>query len=86
MKSKYQLYYKQIGLNIAYYRKLRNLSQMALAEAVNLSRTHISNIEAPNMKTSISLESLFDIAEALDIPVKDLLEFRVLEASNIAKI
>lgn len=86
MKSKYQLYYKQIGLNIAYYRKLRNLSQMALAEAVNLSRTHISNIEAPNMKTSISLESLFDIAEALDIPVKDLLEFRVLEASNIAKV
>ncbi len=58
MSEKHELYYKQIGLNIAYYRKLRNLSQMALAEAVDLSRTHISNIEAPNMKTSISLESL----------------------------
>lgn len=76
MNQKYQLYYKQIGLNIAYYRKMNNLSQMALAEAVNLSRTHISNIEAPNMKTSISLESLFDIADVLGIPAKELLDFR----------
>ena len=50
---------RQIGLNIAYYRKLRGMSQMALAEATDLSRTHISNIEAPNMKTSLSFrESL----------------------------
>ncbi len=76
MNEKHELYYKQIGLNIAYYRKLRNLSQMALAEAVDLSRTHISNIEAPNMKTSISLESLFDIAEVLQVAPKELLDFR----------
>lgn len=76
MNKKYDLYYKEIGLNIAYYRKLRNLSQLELAEAVNLSRTHISNIEAPNMKTGISLESLFDIAEALQIAPKELLDFR----------
>ena len=76
MNEKHELYYKQIGLNIAYYRKLRNLSQIALAEAVDLSRTHISNIEAPNMKTSISLESLFDIADALQIAPKELLDFR----------
>lgn len=76
MNDKHELYYKQIGLNIAYYRKLRNLSQMALAEAVDLSRTHISNIEAPNMKTSISLESLFDIAEVLQVAPKELLDFR----------
>lgn len=76
MKVKYERYYKQIGLNIAYYRKMRNLSQMALAEAVDLSRTHISNIEAPNMKTSLSLESLFDIASVLKVPPKALLDFR----------
>ena len=56
--NRYEKYYRQIGLNIAYYRKLRGMSQMALAEATDLSRTHISNIEAPNMKTSLSLESL----------------------------
>lgn len=86
MNQKYQLYYKQIGLNIAYYRKLRGFSQMALAEAVNLSRTHISNIEAPNMKTSISLESLFDIADVLDVPAKEFLDFRIEENPHGKKI
>ena len=67
---------RQIGLNIAYYRKLRGMSQMALAEATDLSRTHISNIEAPNMKTSLSLESLFDIAGVLQVAPRALLDFR----------
>ena len=65
-----------LGLTIAYYRKLRLLTQAELAEATNLSRTHISNIEAPNGKTSISLNKLFDIADVLEVPVKDLFDFR----------
>ena len=40
--------FRLLGLTIAYYRKLRGLTQAELAEATNLSRTHISNIEAPN--------------------------------------
>ena len=67
--------YKMIGLNIAYYRKLKGITQMKLAEQVNISRTHMSNIEAPNMPTSISLDTLLDIADALDIPVANLLYF-----------
>lgn len=50
--------FRLLGLTIAYYRKLRGLTQAELAEATNLSRTHISNIEAPNGKTSISLNKL----------------------------
>lgn len=68
--------FRLLGLPIAYYRKLRGLTQAELAEATNLSRTHISNIEAPNGKTSISLNKLFDIAEVLEVPVKDLFDFR----------
>lgn len=68
--------FRLLGLTIAYYRKLRGLTQAVLAEATNLSRTHISNIEAPNGKTSISLNKLFDIAEVLEVPVKDLFDFR----------
>lgn len=67
--------YKMIGLNIAYYRKLKGLTQLQLAELINISRTHMSNIEAPNMPTSISLETLLDIADTLDIPVELLLRF-----------
>lgn len=68
--------FRLLGLTIAYYRKLRGLTQAELAEATNLSHTHISNIEAPNGKTSISLNKLFDIAEVLEVPVKDLFDFR----------
>ena len=68
--------FRLLGLTIAYYRKLRGLTQAELAEATNLSRTHISNIEAPNGKTTISLTKLFDIAEVLEVPVKDLCDFR----------
>lgn len=67
--------YKMIGLNIAYHRKLKGLTQLELAEAINISRTHMSNIEAPNMPTSISLETLLDIADTLGIPAKNLLSF-----------
>lgn len=68
--------FRLLGLTIAYYRKLRGLTQAELAEATNPSRTHISNIEAPNGKTSISLNKLFDIADVLEVPVKDLFDFR----------
>ena len=68
--------FTQLGLNIAYYRKLKGLKQAELAEKVKLSRTHISNLEAPNMPTSISLESLMDIADALKVPVAKFFEFR----------
>lgn len=68
--------FRLLGLTIAYYRKLRGLTQAELAEATNLSRSHISNIEAPNGKTSISLNKLFDIADVLEVPVKDLFDFR----------
>lgn len=68
--------FRLLGLTIAYYRKLRGLTQAELADATNLSRTHISNIEAPNGKTSISLNKLFDIADVLEVPVKDLFDFR----------
>lgn len=67
---------RELGLTISYYRKLKGLTQTQLAESVGLSRTHISNIEAPRVKTSISLDSLFDIAEALEVPVRDLFDFK----------
>ena len=75
MKEKYTQEYKEIGLKIAYYRKLRGYSQMQLAELIDVSRTHLSNIEAPNVPTSISLELLFRIAEVLDIEIKNFFDF-----------
>lgn len=75
MVEKHARQYKEIGLKIAYYRKLAGLSQMELAEKIDVSRTHLSNIEAPNVTTSISLDLLFRISDVLGIEVKNLLEF-----------
>ena len=75
MKEKYAQKYKEIGLNIAHYRKLRGYSQMEFAELIDVSRTHLSNIEAPKMKTSLSLDLLFKISDALKIDIKELFNF-----------
>lgn len=68
--------YIQIGLNISYYRKLQGYTQEEFAELVGLSRSYISAVEAPNVVKNISLEVLFNIANALNIEPYKLLEFR----------
>ena len=75
MNSDFNDQFKKIGLNISYYRKIKGLTQLQLSEKAGISRTHISNIEAPNIHTSISMETLFSIADALDIPSYFLLKF-----------
>ena len=65
----------ELGLNIAYYRKINGLTQIQLAQEVGISRTHVSNIEAPKRATHISVETLFKIADALNIEPWRLLVF-----------
>lgn len=68
--------YIQLGLNIAYYRKLAGYTQEELAEASGISRSHISAIEASNIVHNVSLEVIFNIAEALNVEPYKLLMFR----------
>ena len=62
-----------LGKNIKKYRKLKNLSQNQLAEMVDLSREHLACIETG--KAFISLRKLFLIADILEVPVKNLIDF-----------
>ena len=66
--------YKFLGLNIAYYRKEKGLSQSQLAELVNISRTHMSRIETADC--AVSLDVVFDICDALCIKPSKLFDFR----------
>lgn len=66
--------YKRLGLNIAYYRKEKGLSQIELAEKVNISRTHMSRIETADC--AVSLDVAFDICDALEIKPIQLFDFR----------
>ena len=68
--------YRKLKFNITYTRKMQGLSQLQLAEKIGISRTHMSNIEAPNSDVGLSLDVLFDIAAALDVSVNKLFDFR----------
>lgn len=75
MKKLYAEKYRQIGLKIAYYRKLRGLTQEELAELVELTPAFIGHLEAPNITKALSLDTLFDLAAALEIPPYKFLTF-----------
>ena len=66
--------YRQLGLNIAYYRRQRGLSQLQLAELVNISRTHMSRIEIADC--AVSLDVIFNVCDVLQITPCKLFDFR----------
>gem|GEM_PF-1222499 len=75
MISIFAIRYKQIGRKIAYYRRLRNLTQEALAKKINISTSYLSKIECGNYPKSVSLSVLMSIAEGLDIELYLLVKF-----------
>ena len=75
MKEKYGSEYLQLGLKIAYYRKLQGYTQEELSERFDKTPAFIGHVEAPNIQKAISLDTLFDIAEVLDIPAHKFLKF-----------
>ena len=72
MRIGYTERYRRLGLNIAYYRKLRGLSQEKLAEIVDISRTHMSRIETADC--AVSLDVIFALADALGVETCKLFE------------
>ena len=75
MKAEFRENYIKMGLKIAYYRKLKSMSQEQLAEKAGLGASDIGQIEAPNTYKSFSFDTLFRIAKALDIPPHKILDF-----------
>ena len=73
MIDEYKSRYRLLGLNIAYYRKLRGLTQEQLAEKAGVERSRISKTEIA--WTGTSLDTLYRIADALEIePCKLLMD------------
>ena len=64
--------YKQLGLNISFYRKVAGMTQMQLAEQADISRTYLSNIEAPNVIIPFTTTVLFNISDALGVELNKL--------------
>lgn len=64
--------YQNLGMNVAYYRKLRGYTQWQLAELLDIDRTHVSNIELAS--AGVSLDVLFHLANVLKIPISKFFE------------
>ena len=74
LKEEYSELYQKFGLNIVYYRKRKKLTQLQLAELVNIDRSHISALELG--KVGASFDVIFKLCEVLDIKPKELFDFR----------
>ena len=74
MKQEYKPMYEKFGLNVVYYRKRKRLTQMKLAELVDIDRSHISAIELGNV--GVSMDVIFKLCDVLEITAKELFDFR----------
>ena len=68
----FQEIYKRIGFNIMKQRRLKGWTQEQLAEKSGVSRSRISKME--NGKENFNIESLFLIAQSLEIDFIELLK------------
>jgi len=70
-----------LGARIKELRKLRRLTQEQLAEKVDLATRYISLIEVG--RSSPSLETIENIARALQVEIRDLFEFVHLQPGGV---
>ena len=64
---------KRMGAKLAYIRKSKKLSQMKLAELVDMNFNYIGQIERG--EANVTIKTMKVLADALDVNVGDLFEF-----------
>ena len=74
MQTQYQEQFIKFGLKVQYYRKLRGMTQEAFAEKIGKSWSFVAKIESPTRAFGVSMETLFKIADVLNIPPSKLFE------------
>lgn len=74
MYTEYPERYITMGLKIAYFRKKAGYTQEAFAEKIGKSVNFLAQVEGTGTIRGISLETLFKVADVLEIPPSKLLE------------
>lgn len=64
---------KRFGAKLAYLRKQKKLSQMKLAEIVDMNFNYIGQIERG--EANVTIKTMRVLANALDVELKDLFDF-----------
>jgi transcriptional regulator with XRE-family HTH domain len=64
---------QRFGRKLAYIRKSKKLSQMKLAEIVDMNFNYIGQIERG--EANVTIRTMHTLADALDIEMKELFDF-----------
>ena len=64
---------KRFGAKLAYVRKLKKLSQMKLAEMVDMNFNYIGQIERG--EANVTIRTMILLANALDVELSSLFDF-----------
>lgn len=83
MQNAEEMDYRKIGDNIKKLRRQKGISQIELAKAIEVSQTHMSNIE--NGNTGISLWTAVKISRMLDCSVDMLVDNIKRESKSTEK-
>lgn len=70
MKDQNYEEYRNFGLSVTYFRRLRGMTQQVLADKMNVSYETVSRIE--NANTGISFDMLLVLSKALETPLGEL--------------
>ena len=73
IRIRYQKHLAKLGLHIRKIRERQGMSQEQLAADAEIPYSSVNEIEAG--KTNPTIASLIALAEALDVPLKDLVSF-----------
>lgn len=65
-------FYQEVGRNIRFYRKLKNLTQADLGGRINVDQSYVGKIERGEI--NVSLETVEKIADSLQIIPNQLFE------------
>lgn len=64
---------KRFGTKLAYIRKSKKLSQMKLAELVNMNFNYIGQIERG--EANVTIKTIKVLANALNVEIRELFDF-----------
>lgn len=74
MNTQFRDEYIKFGLKVQYYRKLRGMTQEDFADKIGKSWSFVAKIESPTRVFGVSMETMFTIAQILNVPVSKLFE------------
>lgn len=74
-KAVNEIFIIEFGKNLRKIRLSKNVSMQTLAYTINVEYSQISRIELGKINTSISI--VFEIANALEVPLKNLFDFEL---------